>query len=294
MGFAVDIHLKVRGDEPRLKLLREEQELARHGALLRGEAPAPQPAAAAAAPQGPAPGTKPPKGPKGKRTIQSGAEGADEEVPMPAEGELTCRGRLDADPRDTPDIARVKAEAIRLGLTSACFRWVEPCYYSRPLEWRRAALEAPGVEYLCKSVILENTQCTREDCAERWNSRYYQLCFQYVTRFDANKMMKLMRDKNPGIGKRRFNYRCVDDLMGIGGFGKNATAPIALRTDMPVMLSASAARLPFLWLGGGHVDVKMCVDTRQFRAALHPLVLDVCEPLTPEEIAAIGCGGGED
>eukprot|EP00756_Hemistasia_phaeocysticola_P000391 Hpha_TRINITY_DN10271_c0_g1::TRINITY_DN10271_c0_g1_i1::g.34925::m.34925 len=294
MTWVIDVSAKVYADEPSYVSAQEEWELACRAAVLRSR-PAPPPPAhprdTASSPSPAEPVVPKVKQEKGKRKFTKGGERADEVVEFPEGSELKCQGNIEPEATDVAEVTRVKDAARAVGLTSASFRWVPREYYMNPLDFRVRALEAPGREYLCKSIVVENTQCTRDDCAERLNSKFYLVCFQYVTKFDSSTMMKIMRDRNPGIGKRKFNYRLVENLEQIAGFPKNATAPVGLRrTDIPVVLSTGAAALPIMWLGGGHVDVKMRVDTRQFQAALSPLVLDVCVPLTDEEILAVGKG----
>lgn len=36
------------------------------------------------------------------------------------------------------------------------------------------------------------------------------IVYQYVTRFDADMVMKVIRELNPGLGKKKFNFRLAD------------------------------------------------------------------------------------
>lgn len=65
-------------------------------------------------------------------------------------------------------------------------------YYERTLEGRRDLLSAPSTEYLCKSILLENTAYD-EKYASPYYPRYIQLIIQYVTKMNAEKVMKWAR-----------------------------------------------------------------------------------------------------
>ena len=45
--------------------------------------------------------------------------------------------------------------------------------------------------------------------------------------------------------------------------------------EIPVVLSSRVARLPEFWMGGGEVDLKLCVSTKDFIRAYDPIVADV-------------------
>lgn len=74
---------------------------------------------------------------------------------------------------DTEVNFRLRVECRKLGLKTWRFKRVAKDYYEWPLEKRQVVLGAPGVEYLCKSVIMQNTKCTRDDCQDPTNSKYY-------------------------------------------------------------------------------------------------------------------------
>lgn len=66
----------------------------------------------------------------------------------------------------------------------------------------------------------------------------------------------------------------------ITGFFHNAVCPFGLLTPIPVLLCASCLQLspPFLWMGGGEVDVKLGLPVSDFIRATGALVADVSEP----------------
>jgi prolyl-tRNA editing enzyme YbaK/EbsC (Cys-tRNA(Pro) deacylase) len=196
---------------------------------------------------------------------------------------------LDPCSADTPEVAKLRALCRTLPLHTAVFQWVSSDYYDRPLTWRRDALRAPSIKHLCKSILLENTHCEFDDCSKRENSRFYLIVFQYVEKFDSDKLMKYIRDLNPGVGKKKFNFRLADPAVSatLTGFGYNAVAPFGGAVDVPIVLSAGVAQSMspnYFWMGGGHADCKLRVDVDEFIAVLKPFVADIATPLSEEEL----------
>jgi hypothetical protein len=75
--------------------------------------------------------------------------------------------------KDSNVTRRLREECIRLGFKLWRFVRVSSDYYSWSLEQRQSVLGAPGIQYLCKSVIMQNTRCTEDNCLDRSNSKYY-------------------------------------------------------------------------------------------------------------------------
>lgn len=193
--------------------------------------------------------------------------------------------------RDTPEVARLRALCKTLPLSSALFKWVPAEYYSRPLQWRRDVLEAPSISYLCKTIVMENTHCTNEDCSDRNNSRFYLVVFQYTERFDSEKLARFARDLNPGLGKKKFNFRLAapERSLALTGFGYNSVVPFGTAVPIPVILSDRITKLApaYFWMGGGHADCKVRVDVDEFVSVVQPHVADITNPLTEEELLQI-------
>eukprot|EP00744_Colponema_vietnamica_P010694 GILI01015087.1.p1 GENE.GILI01015087.1~~GILI01015087.1.p1 ORF type:complete len:265 (+),score=29.94 GILI01015087.1:65-859(+) len=198
---------------------------------------------------------------------------------------------LQPDAKDTPEVASVRRSCISLGLLSAQFRWVPSDYYSRPLQYRRDLLNAPTIQYLCKSIVLENTHCVNSDCSVPTNSRFYIVLFQYTDRFNSEDVMRFIRDNNEGLGKKKFNFRLANPEVSaeLTGFGYNAVVPFGTKTTIPIVLSRKITELQprYFWMGGGHADCKVRVDTEEFIRVLNPFICDFTVPLTEEELSAI-------
>ena len=191
--------------------------------------------------------------------------------------------------QDTPEVARLRVLSKELRLYSAQFAWVPSDYYNQKLEWRKGVLAAPSVNHLCKAIVLENTHCVNSDCADPRNSRYYVAVFQYVKRFDAEKVMRFVKGMNEAIGKKKFNFRLAADGQAVTGFEHNSVVPFGLATPMPIILSSDIAALQpaHFWMGGGHVDCKLRLDTAEFIKVFNPFVADITVPYAEEELATL-------
>ncbi len=54
--------------------------------------------------------------------------------------------------------------------------------------------------------------------------------------------------------------------------------PIGLSTAIPVIVSQAAAALPYIWLGGGEVDVKLRIPVSQLVSLPNTPVIDCTAP----------------
>jgi prolyl-tRNA editing enzyme YbaK/EbsC (Cys-tRNA(Pro) deacylase) len=190
---------------------------------------------------------------------------------------------------DTPEVATIRALTKQLSLATTKFTWVPSEYYNQKLQWRKEKLGAPTVQHLCKAIVLENTHCANSDCSDPRNSRYYVAVFQYVRRFDAEKVMRFAKGMNEGIGKKKFNFRLAENAADVTGFSYNAVVPFGLKTPMPIILAADIVALEprQFWMGGGHVDCKLRIDTDEFLEHFKPFVADITVPYSEEELATL-------
>jgi len=193
-------------------------------------------------------------------------------------------------PRDDEPVKRVKVDLTKRGVQGAQLKWVPSHYYQQSLSWRRDILKAPSIAHLCKSMFVENTSFSDRvlnDPLKHNNERYYIVVFQYVEKFDSDKLMKYFRDVNPGIGKKNFNYRVSDKGEELTGFSPGGFTVFGMKENITVVLSQKVLQLlpKSLVLGGGHIDVKLMIDAAEFIRVLQPIVADVTVPLSEEELA---------
>jgi prolyl-tRNA editing enzyme YbaK/EbsC (Cys-tRNA(Pro) deacylase) len=65
------------------------------------------------------------------------------------------------------------------------------------------------------------------------------------------------------------------------GYGHNGVSPFGiLDTSIPVVVCKSilGVKPKFIWMGGGHKDLKLGVAVSEFVKAVNGIVLDVSEP----------------
>ncbi|ESL07728.1 hypothetical protein TRSC58_04579 [Trypanosoma rangeli SC58] len=217
--------------------------------------------------------------------------GAPEAAPAGAQARRgDTSGPLELQPcaRETPEVAALRRWCLAHGLHSARFHWVPADYYQHPLQWRRDVLAAPSIYHLCKSIVLENTHCPHTDCGLRENSRYYIAVFPYTESFDERLLMRFVMAMNKGMGKKKFNFRLAEPAkaLQLTGFGFGAVAPVGTTEAVPVIISDRIVELspPVFWMGGGHVDCKMCVDVAEFVRVVNPFVGAFTTPLSVEEL----------
>lgn len=63
------------------------------------------------------------------------------------------------------------------------------------------------------------------------------------------------------------------------GFTHNAVTPFGMLADIPIILASAIEEVspPFIWMGGGEVDLKVGCTLREFKAGLRPIVADVSD-----------------
>jgi len=201
----------------------------------------------------------------------------------PAEVEVPCAPSTIYENQDPALVERLTKDLRAHGVHQARLTWVPSYYYEKPLEWRRDVLNAFSVHHLCKTIVVENTRASPEvkGCEDRNNSRYYAVVVQYVARFNAEKMAKLVfNDLNKRkISQKHFNFRLAPEEASdeLTGYVKNGVTPVAMAHPVPIVVSHRIGKLlpSFFFLGGGHIDLKLGVDFDQFVKAYDANVADV-------------------
>jgi len=171
-------------------------------------------------------------------------------------------------------IAHVAEACAKLGMRGFSLTRVPSDYYDWSLERRMQEVGAASTAHLCKSIIVENRKCARNDCVERNNSRFYCVIVQYITPFSAEKVLKVIKALNPDLSKKHFNFQHADDCGDLTGYKHNAVAPVGMATPMPIILSEEITKLSpgNMWLGGGHTDVKLNLNVKEFISTCDPIV----------------------
>ncbi|KAJ5067362.1 ybak/aminoacyl-tRNA synthetase-associated domain-containing protein [Anaeramoeba ignava] len=181
-------------------------------------------------------------------------------------------------------------KAIKEKKMKAKPKYVPSDYYEKTLEKRSKILNAPSINHLCKSIILENIHYEKnleennllnqkkED--ELLNAKYFLVLVQYSKRLNfakiANFFRSLLKDE-----KRKFEFKLAPENISfdLSGFEHNAITPIGMNVDLPIIISDSICALSpqFFWMGGGQVDLKLCCSTLEFMNIFHPLIASITD-----------------
>eukprot|EP01080_Neovahlkampfia_damariscottae_P012303 gene12303-5977_t len=185
---------------------------------------------------------------------------------------------------DTETTKKLRKYCLNQNLYSVCFKQVPKNYYDTPLEERRKSLNASSIHHLCKSMIIENSQCREKGIENKMNSQFYCVVLQYTSKLNSNKIMNYLREINQGkISKSQYSIQLAD--LGLSekmtGFKRNAVTPIASKTKIPVILDNRILNLKpeYIWLGAGEVDWKIEISIQEFIKEFDPLIGEVTDLL---------------
>lgn len=164
---------------------------------------------------------------------------------------------------------RLHNELIAKGITRFRFVRAPPEYYDEDLEFRRKTLNAPGVEHLCKSIVMENTKI---DGLNPEHTKYWLIIVQYSARLNNEKLRNFVINYHDGkLPRSKVNMRLVaeDKSVELTGFVKNSVTPIGMKTELPMVISKSIAELvpDEFWIGAGEVDLKVGMPVSDFLKA---------------------------
>ncbi|RYH05807.1 YbaK/EbsC family protein, partial [archaeon] len=168
--------------------------------------------------------------------------------------------------REDPSIARVKQDLRCRGIYSTSFLYVPTNYYDYTLE-ERAKLLGGHVPQLCKSILFENTAWEGENEFDPTNARYYLVITQYVAKINTTTLrnfIQSLRGTNR-LSKSSFNFQLAPDSVSfqLTGFAHNAISPFGLvEKRIPIVICTRCTQVSpsMLYLGGGRVDVKLCLS----------------------------------
>mmetsp|Transcript_12494 Transcript_12494/g.24830 ORF Transcript_12494/g.24830 Transcript_12494/m.24830 type:complete len:281 (+) Transcript_12494:90-932(+) len=223
-----------------------------------------------------------------------GGEGSLEDITRRLEAlEAKLLGSLDPETRKTHEFAlgkegacvgRVFKDVKEKKCYSAAWKWVPSEYYGWDLEKRRSCLGAHNVEQLCKAMLMENKSHHEGGGDNRLNSRFYLVVVQYSATISQKKLEGEVRGLLP-VEKRltakdySFSVAKEADSDKRTGFKHNSVSPFGLATDVPIILDEAVSTLdvPFFWMGGGHVDLKLGMSVKDFVGTTNCAVLDVSE-----------------
>jgi prolyl-tRNA editing enzyme YbaK/EbsC (Cys-tRNA(Pro) deacylase) len=116
------------------------------------------------------------------------------------------------------------------------------------------------------------------------NPKFVLVVIQYEASLDVRKLASAIRSLRPNVKDRldynQFDYRVAsaEDNDRLTGFSFNSVTPFGLLEEIPIVLTAAVIPLNFLWMGGGHVHLKLGMSVSDFLRAINPIVADISQP----------------
>ena len=164
---------------------------------------------------------------------------------------------------------RLHNELISKGITRFRFVRAPPEYYDEDLEFRRKTLNAPTVEHLCKSIVMENTKI---DGSNPEHTKYWLVIVQYSARLNNEKLRNFIISYHDGkLPRSKVNMRLVaeEKSVELSGYVKNSVKPIGMQTQLPIVVSKAITELvpDESWIGAGEVDLKVGMPVSDFLKA---------------------------
>jgi prolyl-tRNA editing enzyme YbaK/EbsC (Cys-tRNA(Pro) deacylase) len=188
---------------------------------------------------------------------------------------------------------------------SAQWKFVPSQYYDTTLVERAQCLGAPSIEYLCKSLLLENRKVpttTGSMSYDPTNPRFVLVILQYASILDVSKLISTIRRLRTDVTQRldgtQFDFRIASesDNDRLTGYSHNSVTPFGMLCRLqtkedngegeaiPIIVSSALVPLHFFWLGGGHVRLKLGLSLKDFCYAFNPIVADISRPRTRDEV----------
>lgn len=185
-------------------------------------------------------------------------------------------------------IRRARRSVEEREIYSAIWRFVPDNYYRLPLEQRAVCLGADSIQYLCKSLLMENRKAASSD--DPTNPRFLLIIIQYAALLDVKKLTNSIRGLRSDVQNRldesQFDFRIAseEDNRSMTGFEHNSVTPFGLLKSVPIIVSSDLLPLKFFWMGGGHVHLKLRVSLEEFCKSFNPILADVSRPRTIAEL----------
>jgi len=169
-------------------------------------------------------------------------------------------------------VNRVRRSLAQRKVFGAVLKRVPSHYYSLPLSGRAQILNASSESQLCKTIVLENLAWEEEVSAAEQdlstNPRYLALVVQYEAKIDVDALESKVQSLRPAenrLARKRFRFQLAPESVSdeLTGFIHNAVTPFGMKTPIPVVVCQRVldCRPPFIFLGGGEVDMKLGLAT---------------------------------
>jgi len=161
-----------------------------------------------------------------------------------------------------------------------CASWrlqiVPKDFYLRDLEYRAMHyLSAASPESLCKSLLMKNAKCLRDDCNDPRDSKYYLVMFQYTKKMKQQKFKKFVKTLGNKSNKYyKFSLASLEETRALTHFEYNTVSPIGIG-NVPIIVSHHVLDQDQIWMGSGSLDVKLRIKTAEFLRKFPHFVADI-------------------
>ena len=190
-------------------------------------------------------------------------------------------------------VARVKIALRQKHIYAATLRKVPSNYYDWSLA-ERAQLLGCDKAHLCKTIMFKNTMCEHENSNNMYDSKYICVVVQYCEKIASDRLRDFIHKLPPPeqrLSKKKINFQLAEEEISLklSGYIHNAVTPLGMLAGMPVIICEACTRLspPFVWLGGGAVDVKLGITVADLAAATGAIVANISDPRDPAEAYAV-------
>ena len=145
-------------------------------------------------------------------------------------------------------------------------------YYKMTLDQRKVIVGCIK-EALCKSVILENTLFDESIKCPLYK-KYYLTVVQYVSEFNAEKIVRLLRNYiannfDVKVSKRQMHLRVAPKEIAyeMTGFTFNSIGPYLMKSeDLLILFPSKLYEIypQYFFLGGGELELKVGLNINDF------------------------------
>jgi prolyl-tRNA editing enzyme YbaK/EbsC (Cys-tRNA(Pro) deacylase) len=198
---------------------------------------------------------------------------------------ITTTRIISADNIDEIDIGNIDEvssktmEIVDVLQSKQCVSWrlqiVPKDFYDRDLEFRTKMLSASSSKSLCKSLLMRNSKCIRDDCNDPLNSKYYLVAFPYTKKLQQQKLKKFVKSLSKKSNKYyKFSLASMEETRALTRFEYNTVSPIGVG-KVPVIISHHIVDLKQFWMGSGSLHIKLRIDTVEFLQKFPHFVADI-------------------
>jgi len=180
------------------------------------------------------------------------------------------------------DFGPKSIEILRKLQASTCKIWkfqiVCNDFYKTDIQIRaKHILQAPSIQYLCKSLLMKNTKCLNNDCQNALNSKFYLVLFQYDKRLKQQKLKKFVKSLSDKSNKfYKFSLAPSEETFALTSCEYNCLSPIG-NCNIPIIVSHHivSGKYENIWIGSGSLNVKLCINTKEFCNNFKHFVADI-------------------